>query len=175
VPAGDGAKSVAVQHDSEPGTDGPADAVGPFIVAAIVTAVWLLGLAALAVSTANPVTLNRRQIDEAAVVISGRVLDDRGGEVAVERVWRGAGPPERLRIANLSDTPAEAGHTYVIPLSRAPQGGFVVTPTRRAPVLLKDGGRERAPDGPPAIYPATAEAHEQLERILSDRRPRPGP
>ncbi|HUG93132.1 MAG TPA: hypothetical protein VML55_19985 [Planctomycetaceae bacterium] len=153
--------------------DAPVHWLPLFVVAAAVTAVWLLALAGLALFTANPVTLNRYQIETSPIVIAGHVLDGRSGEVAVERVWRGQ-VPDRVRVANLADTPAARGRTYLMPLLPTAENRFVVTATGR-PSVRKDGDEvPRPPDGPPLIYRATPEAIEQLQQILEiANEPRP--
>lgn len=137
------------------------------MIAASLTAVWLLALAGLAIFTANPVTLNRHQIELAELVVSGRVVDLGSGEVAVERTWKGAAPADQLQVGNLADTPAAAGGVYILPLTAA-EGGLVVTPARRR----RDERAARQPldtGGPPLIYPATPEALEQLQQALAPR------
>jgi hypothetical protein len=145
---------------------GPRHPFANFTVAAIVTAVWLLALMGLAAGTANPVTVNRHQIEIADLVVTGRVLDRDRGDVMVERTWKGNAPAEQLRVANLAQTLAEPQGVYILPLSPEDGNEFVVTPARRRRDALELD--DLGPDigGPLLVYPATAEAVEQLEQAL---------
>jgi hypothetical protein len=138
----------------------PSHPAARLVLAATVTAVWLMALGGLALFTANPVTLNRRQIELADAVITGRVLNKGHRDVAVERVWKGGDLPEGLRVENLDEAPVEVGHVYVIPLTRNRER-YAVAATRRTP----------APEGSRLVYPATPTALEQLRDILADDAP----
>ena len=145
---------------------GPAHPFARLAIAAIVTAVWLLALAGLAIFTANPITLNRHQIETAELVVTGRVVDRDTGEVAVERTWKGTAPADQFRVRNLAETPAAAGDVYILPLTTA-RGGLVVTPARRRSADREAGRRPPDAGGPSLIYPATPDALQQLQRALA--------
>jgi hypothetical protein len=118
-----------------------------------IAAAWIVALATLALNAANPIVLNRAQVRQAAVVVSARVIDLAGGECAVEGQW--AGPPiaQTIRVANLHETRAAGGATYILPLDPVGEGAFAVIP---APL-----------DGEPRlVYPATEDVVAQVEELL---------
>jgi hypothetical protein len=131
---------------------------GPLIFALGLTVVWCAFLIGTAWLTANPVTLNLDQIVRAEFVITGTVDSDPGrGEVSVSREWKRNGLKGTIHVENLDEARAHRGATYLMPLSRA-STGFRVTETRLS-------------NSPALIYPATAVAIGQLEKILADRHP----
>lgn len=116
---------------------------------------WWLFLLVTAWLTANPVTLNRRQIAEADYVVTGKVANLAQGTVDVTREWKYAAQLTNATVENLKQTKAEEERTYLIPLSMSGKDLYDVADT---PI---EGA-------PPAIYPVTAEAIAQLEAILEE-------
>jgi hypothetical protein len=119
----------------------------------VLAAAWVLTLFSLAWWTANPVTLNYRQIADSEFVVSGTVVDVQAGRVDVDREWKRGEALQDVVVENLSGSGAAAGERYLIPLARGRGDGFEITET-----LIEDGK--------PLIYPATQEATSQLETIL---------
>lgn len=118
---------------------------------------WVLALAALAVTHANPVTLNREQLLRAEVIVSAQVDDLAEGACTVRRQWRGEERLESIRVANLRETSAVNGGVYLLPLSQTQPGLFEVVAAH-------------LPSRPYLIYPATDDALQQLQHLLEQRR-----
>jgi hypothetical protein len=123
------------------------------IIATVLAAGWGIGLALLALFTANPVMLNREQILGSRYVVTGTVVGEpSSGRVSVEREWKKSALVGAIAVENLAAAGARKGITYVIPLSR-PDDAFRVT---EAPFA----------GGAPLIYPATPDTIQQLQAIL---------
>jgi hypothetical protein len=126
--------------------------------AVLLFAVWFAFLLTLALFSANPVTLNRRQIRQADLVVEARVENPATGECRIVRTWPEApqlGPT--ITIAGLADLAVRPGETYLLPLERLPRGaGFRIAPT--PPPLSK-----------PLIYPAADDSRRQLAEILGEQ------
>ena len=87
-----------------------------FLVALLVGAWWAV-LIGLTIVTANPVTLNREQINRADIVVTAKVLNAKTGQVAVLKEWKIGTKRETLRIEGLQKSRAADGETYILPLS----------------------------------------------------------
>jgi hypothetical protein len=118
----------------------------------------LLGLTVL---TANPVTLNRTQIASSDRIVTARLEGE--GRLRIEKDWtaRPARPqvPATLPVRNLAATGMRPGRSYIVPLRRGVDWWEVAPsplPTDKPDVYR------------PLVYPATAEATEQLQAILAD-------
>jgi len=117
----------------------------------------------MAVWTANPVTLNRRQLKNADYVVVGRVVDARQGRVQVVREFKTgrrlneihiAGLRENTRVAGWSFSGVATGETYILPLSVSTTGGTLHI-TRDVP------GKDRG-----TVYPATPQIQQQLGELF---------
>lgn len=127
------------------------------LLAAIVTAAWMSSLAWLVIATANPVTLNRRQVRDAFVTVRAEVQDvDRGTCLVFESWPARRHPGESVRVLNLREAHARAGETYLLPLIPEPSGDWRVHP---APLS----------NAPPLIYPVTPDAVHQIEELFPPR------
>jgi hypothetical protein len=124
--------------------------LGPALVVAVT---WWVALSLLAVLTANPVTLNRKQILGSQYVVTAVVDDAAAGRVTVEKEWKTGFNVGSRTIGGLEQSGARAGVRYIIPLTVTSEGGLAIT---MAP----------APLNRPLIYPAGAEALKQLEQVL---------
>jgi hypothetical protein len=133
-------------------------------VAAGVGVIWLGALIWLVANGANPVTINRAQVAEAAsrgLVISATVIDESTGRVRVEEVLaQNAGDTEPLAkgteilIAKLSRSGScKSGRRFVLPLGRV-QNAYLVVPTN-------------LPGQIPLIYPDTDDARQQVADVLA--------
>jgi hypothetical protein len=125
------------------------------IAALAVAAIWWIALAALAIFTANPVTLNREQIFRSDYVVTGTLTDAGSGTLDVSKEWKQNGLTGTISVDLLKEAGADRGQTYIIPLENNRDGSFQVT-------------RSRMPDEAPLIYPATSDADGQLSRLLSE-------
>ncbi|HEX6984376.1 MAG TPA: hypothetical protein VF170_03315 [Planctomycetaceae bacterium] len=168
-------------------TDGPAGAGrrwrGPLLLAAALTACWLAALLLLAVTTANPVTVNREQLlaSDAVVVAVSDLSSARDGVVPlrVERVLAGGGVPESIRLREAGTDRLKDGSRFLVPLKRT-NGGYVVTPvpplrlerTSRGYAVARDPHPEPE-EGAAFVYPATDDVLRVAERILATGTPRP--
>ncbi len=120
--------------------------------------VWLTGLAVLAWSTANPITLNQDQIQRSTRIVIGR-LDEERNSFVVEDEWIAN---ERFQspvvITNLADTRLQAGERYIVPLQRDSE-------RTRENATVWEVTPSRLPTREPLVYPATDNARKQLESI----------
>lgn len=126
-------------------------------VALSVAGLWILLLVILTIFTANPITLNRIQIQESTLIVVGTVTGK--GTITRSDVGGLAWPDQdEIVVENLSQAKARVGQTYLFPLrqtGRQANGDgaiFEVTPT-----LL--------PDHSPLIYPVEPETFAQLKEI----------
>jgi hypothetical protein len=138
-------------RSSHPATSRIRQLLVPAIVLALA---WWVVLIILAWFTANPVTLNLKQIQNSLYVVTAEVDDVGMGQVTVEKEWKTGTDIGNPTIDNLKETGARSGQTYLIPLTVTPDGQFIVT--------IAD-----LPRNQPLIYPAGTEASRQLEQILS--------
>lgn len=122
---------------------------------------WWLILVTVAAFTANPVTLNRRQILQADLVVSGQVEDVEQGTVGVQKQWLRGEQLKSIRVIDLNSTGIEAGGTWLLPLSERNDGTYEITRGRSENLPVPD---------PPYIYPESSAATSQLEQILADRK-----
>lgn len=126
-------------------------------MAAVLAILWGALLIGLVLFTANPVTLNQRQIAEADYVVTATVSDLGRGTAVVEKEWKHGTPLRTITVENLDEVSARADREYIIPLTKTGRDRYRVTQTT-------------LPGQPPLIYPASEEAREQLERILAEPR-----
>jgi hypothetical protein len=119
-----------------------------FRVAALLAVVWYLCLASLAVFTANPVTLNARQILDSRWIVLATIDND--GVVHERKSIRGLLPDGPIKLTDPCRYPNQE---VILPLVRE-FGDFRVTPTH-------------LPKGDRLIYPATEAALQQLDEILN--------
>ncbi len=128
--------------------------------AALLCVAWVLGLAAMVLQTANPVTLNRRQIEVSTMVVQAEVTRLVPGEVRIEKFLLGSGQDSPLLlIRNLNQTPAQLSQRYLLPL----------VPVRDAAGLVVNGLYDVTPtglpDNQPLIYPLSDEALRQFQAL----------
>jgi hypothetical protein len=126
----------------------------PLVVTGAIAAAWLAAIVTLAVTTANPITLNRVQIEDSDLVVTARILPGKPTTAQVEREWKIGAKLETITVENIGKTPARPGKLYLIPLSRRMGDVYIVTPTR-------------LPGKSPLVYPAVPDATRQLEAILN--------
>lgn len=127
------------------------------LAAAAAALVWGLLLGALALLTANPVTLNHSQIMRSSVVVTATVSDVATGEVSIAKTWKGDIEGGAIRVEDLAETQAINGKNYVIPLSRVGISSYQVTRT--------------PPPNQPVIYPDVPVTGQQLNAMLSSPEP----
>jgi len=145
--------------DANPAESSPADAAESprtrrFLLIAAVVAAWWAVLIGLVIWTANPVTLNRRQIRISHLVVTAEVLDADAGQVKILKRWKGNTAGEELRVNGLRDSGAETGEAYILPLT-AKNGQWKVTPAFET-------------QNTPSIYPADLDSVKQLEALLAN-------
>jgi hypothetical protein len=115
---------------------------------------WVLVLAGMALTTANPVQVSPAQIRAADAVVTATRSGD--FQIDVERVWSGDIEKGKASVLNLDSATFSAGTQYVIPLTKFRSGWIITT---------LHGQRKR-----PLIYPATPEVHDALRRSLPPKR-----
>jgi hypothetical protein len=116
---------------------------------------WIAVLATLAITAANPVIVNRKQILGADLVVTARVVDRDAGECKVEKQWTPGPPVDAIIVTNLNETRAEQGVTFVLALEYRAGGSFAVIPAPPS-------------GGPLLIYPATPDVVTQVANILGE-------
>ena len=127
-----------------------------FVLAASLVGLWVLGLGVLSFLTANPVTLNRDQILEAADVLTAVVKDVDDGKVRVEKSWKDVIHEDEFELFNLLRSHPSVGERLLIPVSSSRNGWRVTL--------------SKLPGEPPLVYPATDESERQLRHLLKHRR-----
>lgn len=113
---------------------------------------WMLGLVALAMFSANPVTLNQKQIRESDAIVTA-YREGKVSVLVVTKTWLGADGLGAVTVTNLEDTRMPKGQEFLVPLQRLPGERYRVTPTS-------------LPNKAPLVYPATPEAESQLQTLL---------
>jgi hypothetical protein len=146
-----------------PGSDGRNATAGisprrAVLVAALILAgLWIVGLVVLAAVSANPVTINQKQIRDSDLIVTAKQSTDNPSKLVVTKEWIQGDDLGTIQVTNLEQTRIVPGEEFFVPLKRMAKGRFQVTPT---PPSLNEA---------PLIYPATAEAQSQLESILESR------
>jgi len=69
------------------------------------------------VTTANPVTLNRAQIEQADDVVTATIEDPAAGTILVSKAWKQKAPPGRLTAEPLHGRWARPGTAVLVPLA----------------------------------------------------------
>jgi hypothetical protein len=129
------------------------------IAAFAVAGAWILGLLVLAASSANPVTLNRKQILHSDLVVTATRPKAEASTLIVNKEWKHAEELGEITVENLEETRMPTDREFLVPLHRLGQGRYLITPTT-------------LPNEAPLIYPATAEAESQLQELLEARESR---
>lgn len=141
-------------------TDTPPSSAGPslrsLVLAAATFTLWMAVLITLVVRTANPVTLNRRQILESRLVVEANVLETASARCEVRRTWPAGQDLDVILVPQISRLEVDSAESYLMPLIPSADGTYEIVPVER--------GKRNAD---PRIYPATAAAIEQLEAILA--------
>lgn len=132
-----------------------------FLIAAVAMFVWLTALLAMVAFTANPVTVNRRQLKNSHYVVTATIKDLKTGQVDVLKEWKGGEGRKEINVTGLAGKVVVAGagkpvdgKTYVLPLSMTPDG------LRVTPINAKEDSA--------TIYPAEEGTLEQVEEALSN-------
>jgi hypothetical protein len=123
------------------------------IAAGLLASGWILGLVILAVVSANPVTMNARQIQRSQFLVTGSRPDAKSSKLITTREWIHAAELGEITVTNLDQSQMPAGRDFLVPLERLGKGRYQITPTS-------------LPNEAPLIYPATPEAESQLLKIL---------
>ena len=116
---------------------------------------WIAALAALAITAANPVIVNRKQVLEAELVVTARVVDRGTGECTIAEQWTPGPRLVAITVSNLGETRAVPGETYVLPLELGAGGRYAVIPPRLS-------------GAPPLVYPATPDVVSQVAELLGE-------
>ena len=131
-----------------------------WLLGAILMAIaWGVILTALARLYANPVTFNRRQLEQSDLIVGGSVKDIDSGQFAVEKSWISPDSAASVTIEDLESLPNKTltnGMRLIVPVRRTANGNFVVTSVKR-----RDGVVSQY------IYPFTKAAESRLEEMLN--------
>jgi hypothetical protein len=122
-------------------------------VAFALAAVWILGLIVLALISANPVTLNLRQIQHSDYVVSAVRPKSDSTTVTVQKEWKRGQELGEITVTNLADVRMPANQEFLVPLQRLGGTRYRITPTT-------------LPNEAPLIYRATQQAEAQLSELL---------
>jgi hypothetical protein len=131
----------------------------PWLTAAImIAAVWWLALSLLGLLSANPTTVNRRQIVDSDLVVAAILTDRERGLVEVTRQWIDPNPQTSLTVSGLDEFDLNNGDSVVLPLTGGPDGTFYLTRVQRT---------NSQPEGTTYIYPTTDVVFQQVEDIAA--------
>ena len=129
-----------------------------FWIAVGLVAAWWAVLIGLARFSANPVTVNRKQIRSSRRIVTAEVIDASAGTVKVVKDWSGGPTGGTLRVQGLADSGAKDNESYILPLTEDAESNYRITTARISP-------------GARPIYPASEAAVEQLTAILEEMKP----
>jgi hypothetical protein len=127
----------------------------PVLIGALGLA-WIVGLVLLAAFSANPVTLNQKQIRVSDFVVTAQRSPDDSTELIVVKEWLRGEDLGTIRVTNLDKTNLTTDQEFLVPLQRLTNGRIQITPTP-------------LPNNPPLVYPATPEAEAELQKLLESR------
>lgn len=118
---------------------------------AVATAAWLLFLAGVCLTTANPVVVSQPQVAMADWVVTAAPIAGRAKRICIEKIWGDSLPAGEVDVLNLPENwPRSRNGRYLVPLSRV-DGQLRVTTLKSQSV-----------DRPPLVYPATDGAIAQM-------------
>lgn len=130
------------------------------LIAGGLATAWILTLLFLAWTTANPVTLNRKQIERSHFVVTATRESKDSSMLIVSKEWKHGRELGTISVINLKETGMPVGREFLVPLEAVslrdddtPQ--YAVTKTT-------------LPNEAPLIYPATPEAKSALEEQLKN-------
>lgn len=129
-----------------------------FLMAGACTTAWILGLLILAWTTANPVTLNRKQIQRSHFVVTATRESADSSILHVSKEWKHDRDLGKISVVNLKETDMPAGREFFVPLEMVSRGNatspqYAVT-------------KSTLPNEAPLIYPATPGAKSALGDLL---------
>ncbi|MCA9046900.1 MAG: hypothetical protein KDA69_21395 [Planctomycetaceae bacterium] len=139
---------------------------GLLFAAVGIAAVWICLLLMIVVLTANPVTINKLQVQRAEYVVEAKVLALNPGEVEIVAQWRGSVSNKQILLRNLSQTAVQVGETYIMPLNSIKRAGdaagnvFEITPSGLPNSATEEKG------GMPLVYPVNEESRKLVRDIL---------
>jgi hypothetical protein len=110
-------------------------------------------LATLAITAANPVIVNRKQVLKADLVVTARVINRDSGECTIEKQWTPGPPVDAITVANLKETRAVQGASFILALEYRAGGSYAVIP---APLS----------GAPLLVYPATPDVVSQVAELF---------
>ncbi len=114
--------------------------------------IWLAALLWVTLTTANPTTLNRFQVQNSDFILQGQ-FDAELKKFLIKKSWPEDASQDSIRFQNLDELSAKPETDYIVPVVNI-EKRFYVTPTK-----LK---------GKPLIYPVNDESIHQLELLLGN-------
>jgi hypothetical protein len=128
--------------------------------ASVLFAAWVVALATLVVTTANPPLLNWAQLGAAKVLVTAHVDDVAAGRCRLLKAFTPGMPPEKFTVTSLVETGAQTGGEYLLPLQK--DIGGAAGSYRVVTVPQRGLG--------PLIYPLTPDLE---ERVVAWQQARP--
>lgn len=152
-----------------PDAAGPARRPPLWFLAVLVLCVvgWIACLADLAVTTANPQSLNRAQILAADVVVVGHWVNLPQGRLAVEQVWKRPTLPAEITVRELLPLSVPQSGSVLLPLTQIGKDQFRLTsgPLPNPPTSGRPGLAQESHVRPQG-YPASEAIIRELEQLL---------
>ena len=136
------------------------------VIAAVIFGIWGVLLFSLAQMFANPVTINRRQIRQADIIVAGEVNDPVRGTFKVERSWKTTKTPEIVQVTNLLSLGKQrvgSGARVILALTQVPEATTGKVTYKVTSVTRGDGVVSHY------VYPFNPPAIEQLEAVLNEQ------
>ena len=124
------------------------------IAAFAIAGAWILGLVVLALTSANPVTLNQKQIQHSHYVATAIRPTSDSTTLSVQKEWKRGEELGEITVTNLAEVRMPANQEFLVPLQRLRGSGYRITATT-------------LPNEAPLIYPVTQEAEAQLTELLN--------
>ncbi len=121
-------------------------------IAILLGAIWLSILLWMTLTTANPTTLNRFQVQNSDLIVQGQ-FDDGLKKFTIEKSWPEDAEQDSIRFHNVMELSASPGIKYLVPVVKI-ENVYYATPTKVR--------------GKPLIYPVTEDATQQLKSLLNE-------
>jgi len=155
--------------------DAPAVRRWPIVLIAAIGLAWIAVLAWLVVKSANPIVVNRVQLQHARVIVQGvwqPGSPQKPPKLTVERTWKM--PLEVTEVSIREPEGVQPAGRVIVPLTRISPDLYEITQGE----LINLPERHPRPQNPkdmvfaqvrPLVYPATPDVVRQIDALLSER------
>lgn len=130
---------------------------------------WIAALLTIVLTSANPVVVNRLQVQYAQVIVQGTWQPGSPPQLEVERTWKS--PLDHQRVVVREAPGVRTSGRAIVPLTRIGPDLFEIThgdlptiPEQRSSVPAPEAAR--VAQVRPQVYPATPEVVQQIEALL---------